>query len=388
MCELSAPALFRASSNEKHFAESSVIICLDPNITDQTIKSIRMVANDVYTFSDSNAAIDFTTEIDNEKVFFIISVLSEIEIIHILNEFTQVHGIYLFNLSEAKENEWCKTLRKVKGYFTDLASLCDRLNHDTKQYERTVLPFHVLRTETSFDSMSKLNLVDEEKLPNQQEARFMYSTITKEIICMMENDNLHENMIDFCRSQYDNNLHVLQMIDEFDRDFQLYSPITWYTREGFLYKMLNKALRTNDIKPLFFLHNYIRNLHQQLLDLHRQSNRTEPFILYRGQQILTVELENIKNNVGGLLSVSNFLSTTAAGSIAEIYAGRPLDDPTISSIIFHLYIDPSINTSPYADIQRHSFFKDAEQEYLFSMGSVFRINQIQQRDDGVWLVHL
>ncbi|CAF1484888.1 unnamed protein product [Rotaria sordida] len=156
----------------------------------------------------------------------------------------------------------------MKGNFSDIASLCDRIKHDTKLFEREILPFHILQTELSLSNTNATsNIYDAKKLPNQQDAIFMYSTMTKEIICIMEDDNLHENIIDFCRSQYANNRHVLNLIDEFDRDYALYSPITWYTRDGFLYKMLNKALRINDIKPLVLLHNYIRHLHQQLIEL-------------------------------------------------------------------------------------------------------------------------
>lgn len=379
-----------SSLNRKYFVENCIAIWLNPNITNETIEIIRVVINDVYVFSDSNSSIDFTTDINDEKVFFIVSMPLEVEIIEMLNELTQIYGIYLFNSTNAKEDNWPKIYRKVKGHFADITALSDRLKYDTKHYEQSILPFHVLQTESPLiNNNSTLNSGGiDKKFPNQQDAIFMYSTLTKEIICMMEDDDLHENMIDFCRSQYANNPHVLKMIDEFNQNIELYSPIWWYTREGFLYKMLNKALRANDIKPLFFLHNYIRRLHRQLLELHCQLVRTEPLILYRGQQMPTVEFDNIKNNIGGLLSISNFLSTTAALNIAEIYAGHPLDDPTVSSILFQLYIDPSVNTSPYADIQRYSFFEGTEQEYLFSMGSVFRIDKVQQRDDQVWLVNL
>ncbi|CAF1399839.1 unnamed protein product [Rotaria sordida] len=206
----------------------------------------------------------------------------------------------------------------------------------------------------------------------------MYSTMTKEIICMMEDDNLHENMIDFCRSQYANNRHVLNLIDEFDRDYALYSPITWYTRDGFLYKMLNKALRINDIKPLVLLHNYIRHLHQQLIELQQQSIQKEPLILYRGQQMPIIEFEKIKNNIGGLLSISNFLSTTAIVDVAGIFAGHPLDDQTISCILFQIYIDPTVNTFPVANIERYSYFGEDQNPLLMFGGLLIQIGEYEK----------
>ena len=153
--------------------------------------------------------------------------------------------------------------------------------------------------------------------------------------------------------------------------------------------MLNKALRTNDIKPLFFLHNFIRRLHQQLLLLQQESVRHDRMILYRGQQISTTDFENIRMNVGGLLSVSSFLSTTALVNVAEIFSGQPMGDPTVSCIVFEISVDPATcGTLPFADISQYSYFGDGEKEYLFSMGAVFRIDEVRQRDDQVWSVHL
>ncbi|CAF1307184.1 unnamed protein product [Adineta ricciae] len=141
--------------------------------------------------------------------------------------------------------------------------------------------------------------------------------------------------------------------------------------------MLNKALRTNDIKPLFFLHNYIRHLHEQLSVLHQKSIDNERIILYRGQQMPTADFENIKINLGGLLSISRFLSTTTLLDIAEVFAGHSIDDPTISCALFEIYIDPiNHNACPFADIAQYSYFDDAEKEYLFSMGAVFRIEKV------------
>jgi hypothetical protein len=378
-----------SASNRKHFVENCIVVWLDLEIKEQYVEILRNIVNDIHTFTNPDASIDFMTDIIYEKIFFITSKTLAVEIMSILNDLTQIYAIYIFNSTDKEQENWSENYRKVKSNFPDITSLCDRIKDDMRQCEREILSFHVLQTKSSSTNTNTLsNMFNLQKLPNQQDAIFMYSTLTKEIICMMEDDDLHENLIEFCRSEYANNRHVLEMIDEFDRNYDSYSPISWYTRDGFLYKMLNKALRTNDIKPLFLFHNYIRHLHQQLVELHHRSIHSEPLILYRGQQIPTVDFENIKNNIGGLLSISNFLSTSATIEVAEIFAGHSFDDPTVSCVLFQLNIDSAANTFPFANIEQHSFFAGAEKEYLFSMDSVFRIEKVQQRDDQVWLVDL
>ena len=104
--------------------------------------------------------------------------------------------------------------------------------------------------------------------------------------------------------------------------------------------------------------------------------------------MLTEDFEKIKNNIGGLLSISNFFLTTANIDVAEIFAGRPIHDKNTSCILFRINVDPKIHTFPFANIENYSFFNEAESEYLFSMGTIFRIQMVYQRHDCVWIVHL
>jgi len=54
----------------------------------------------------------------------------------------------------------------------------------------------------------------------------------------------------------------MNILKEFENAYDKYSPIWWYTRECFVYKMLNKALRTENIDILIKMDFFIRDLHQ------------------------------------------------------------------------------------------------------------------------------
>ncbi|UJR18315.1 hypothetical protein I4U23_005217 [Adineta vaga] len=50
-------------------------------------------------------------------------------------------------------------------------------------------------------------------------------------------------------------------------------------------------------------------------------------------------------------------------------------------ILFVITVDPTISSTPFADIQAASYFQ-TEAEILFSMHSIFRINQVKRIDEG------
>ena len=86
--------------------------------------------------------------------------------------------------------------------------------------------------------------------------------------------------------------------------------------------------------------------------------------------------DQIKSDSEGLLSVSSFLSTSADPNTARIFTGG---DNSTTAVLIVLIIDPSITgNAPYTNISAVSHFGAAEQEYLFSMGSVFRIVSVQK----------
>ncbi|CAF1089858.1 unnamed protein product [Adineta steineri] len=101
------------------------------------------------------------------------------------------------------------------------------------------------------------------------------------------------------------------------------------------------------------------------------------------------ELTRLQQNVGKLISMNNFLSTTNNVTAAIFFAGDGcLNDPNGEvSVIYQITIDTSVHHSiPFAKIQYESIFED-EDEVLFSMASVFRIDNVEKYET-LWVVEL
>ncbi|CAF2976762.1 unnamed protein product [Rotaria sp. Silwood2] len=111
------------------------------------------------------------------------------------------------------------------------------------------------------------------------------------------------------------------------------------------------------------------------------------FHVYRGQGMSRKEFDSkVRNRVGGLLSFNSFLSTSENAAVAEIFVLR--NDPDSLAVIFDIIVDGSMSRCPYAALAHNSAIAD-EEEILFSMHSVFRIQSVEENtDDGIWHVNL
>ncbi|CAF3020474.1 unnamed protein product [Rotaria sp. Silwood2] len=96
-------------------------------------------------------------------------------------------------------------------------------------------------------------------------------------------------------------------------------------------------------------------------------------IVYRGQTISMNELKSIQENVGQLISLNSFISTTFEQTTAEAFSLS--GDPSGEHVIFQIHVNKNIvNSKPFANISSISQFFE-EREVLFMAGSIFEIKR-------------
>ncbi|CAF1233099.1 unnamed protein product [Adineta steineri] len=219
---------------------------------------------------------------------------------------------------------------------------------------------------------------------NQLEPTFMYTQLFKEILLDIEYDGKAlKNLAVCCHEVFTGNPTELQVIKEFERDYRPQKAIWWYTRECFTYKMLNRALRNMDADIIINMGFFLRDVHQQIQQLHEQqvsNHGRKPFLVYRGQGLMKSDFEKLQKAKGGLMSFNNFLSTSKDKEVSFDFAGRASSKPNMVGILFVMSIDPCLKSTPFASIKEESYFKE-EEEILFSMHTVFRVNVIKQMDN-------
>jgi hypothetical protein len=267
-----------------YFIESFIIIWVDAKLHDKdnfdddtqhSIAALHHIANSIQLFDTSETCIDFIKhKIKEEKIFLIVSgSLGEHLVLQIEHDI-KLDSIYIFCWDKVKHEQWTNRdhHHKIIGVFTDIREICDQLKEDIK---------HCQHESTSIQTLSSQTL----KVVNHLDASFMYSQLFKEILLSMEHNGTEakDKFVDFCRIHYAENSAELCVIEEFKESYSNASPIWWYTRECFMYSMLNRALGVQDVEILIKMSFFICDLHRQLEQFHKTMNHCQVLTVYRGQ---------------------------------------------------------------------------------------------------------
>jgi hypothetical protein len=260
-----------ASSGTIHstqrIVENFSVVWVDANIDQSskdcqnTLADLHKVVNEVNIFTQPDQCIQFRDGIKSEKVIVITSGSFGEHFVPNIYALPQLDAIYIFCHNKSRHEQWTKAWDKIKGIHTQIAPICEALQLVVKE------------------GVCNVNL-------NQLEPSFMYTQIFKEIILEMKYDEKSiKDLAIYCRKFYNDSKPQLNIIDEFANNYRSKSPIWWYTRECFTYQMLNRALRTLEGDTIISMGFFIRQLRQQIQQLHQRqlsTYREKSFIVYRG----------------------------------------------------------------------------------------------------------
>ncbi|CAF0977621.1 unnamed protein product [Rotaria sp. Silwood1] len=96
------------------------------------------------------------------------------------------------------------------------------------------------------------------------------------------------------------------------------------------------------------------------------------FKTFRGQQISVEELDRWKNNIGTIISINSFFSTSCNIETSLKFARSCMISNDMRSILLEVEIDSSLENVIWADISHRGHFKH-EQEIIFNLNSLFKI---------------
>jgi hypothetical protein len=214
------------------------------------------------------------------------------------------------------------------------------------------------------------------------------------LLCQPYTHESRIEMIDEFRRIYQDNDIAIADIDIFNQTYNSSSALQWYTRDTFLFRTINNALRSSNVNMMFKMRYFLTDLYVQLDGLYKQSQtlyqrpRTEK--LYRGQLMSKNEYLYFQQLKGHIISINTFLSTTTSLQIALVFADASINHDDFLPIVFCIETNPYVqHKRPYANISKFSIYSE-EDEVLFAMGSLFRIQDIQRLDrmDNIPIIYL
>ncbi|CAF4202474.1 unnamed protein product [Adineta steineri] len=290
-------------------------------------------------------------------------------IVPCVHNMSQVDTIFIFCNNQEWHKQWAKEWPKIKGVFTDITAICEALKQAAHRCEQNA---------------TSISFVASNKKLGQLDPSFMYTQILKEILLTINFGDKHfEEFTTYCREVYEDDENELKNINQLQTTYKNNIPISWYTWDAFLYRMLNQALRLMDVDMIIRMGFFINDLHRDIQRLHseqfdgHQSGTT--FTVYRGQGLSKADFTEMTKTKGGLLSFNNFLSTSKNRNVSLKFAQQAATNPDLVGVLFIMSINPTHSITPFASVSDVSYFH-TEDEVLFSMHTIFRIEDIQPMD--------
>ena len=349
----------------------------------------QSVRNQLQTFADPDDCVDYIISQDNKRVFFIVSASFGHYIVPMIYQLPQIQTIYIFCVNRQRAEEWVKPYLKISGVFTEKKILVDKLRDDTRACDKNShLPMSIFHLEDRQKSLRNLN---------EDSATFMwYRLLIIVLQRLARTSNSQAEMIEECRLIYHNDRIEQEKIKKFEKEYTSTKAIWWYTCDCFVYRLLNKALRTQNTDIIFRFRFFINDLNAQIkglyldyLKAHRpiSEHRLE---VYRGQHLNLEELNCIKSNVKGIISMNTFLSATLHKDLALVFADTGAKCTETSSIQPVLLIidirEMSEETTPFAPIKSYSCYQE-EDEVLFTIGAIFQVQSVEYTEN-LWQIRL
>ena len=265
--------------------------------------------------------------------------------------------------------------------FVQLNELITQLHSDQIEHNQIystkneLLAFSVFNTNTATHEQSTTGL----------NGQFLHSQLLIECLIRMNPTTVDKNqLISLCKVQYKRDHIELKNICEFEQDYSPDSALRWYTRPSFLYQLLNKALRTQNIDLLFLFRFFIRDLSKQL-EQYRCLSQVQTF---RGQFMANDEFKMLRDAVGQFISINSFFSTTFDRNVALFFLGESNAPDGLQRVLFEIDADPCQDgIKPFASISSMSHCP-GEEEVLMMIGSVFRLIDIHFNEHGLWIVRM
>ena len=268
-------------------------------------------------------------------------------------------------------------LIKVKSVITRLDDLINQIKQDQKSLVKIEEPLSI-------------NVFTVSDNPDQSttglNGHFVHSLLLIDVLLRMKSiETDKQQLITLCKNEYKKNATQLALVCEFEHEYTSAKALWWYTRDSFLYNMLNKALRIQNIDLLFLFRFVIGDMCRQL-----QQNQYQSRVrVYRGQVMSKDELNILERSIGDFISINSFFSTSIDRRKALGFLNSSVISNDLDRVLFVIDADPRVVTSkPFADISSLSDFGN-EREVLFMIGCVFRLTDIRRdNDEQIWVIEM
>ena len=281
MTQIDPPSATTLQRSFNCITDNITIVWLNSDVIERnSITELHRSFKFVRTFDMHTPCLKSLKDTNDQKVFLILSDTFTESFIPLVHDMLQVASIHILSDNKVKYGQLPKEWKKIKGVFDNISFIYVRLLQSIESWKNDFSPISIISPSSIIDL-------------NELDPSFMYTKLLKEIFLDTAYDEQAKiEFIQFSRSQ---NVTVRSCaFEDFERDFEYRSPIWWYTKEPFIYSLINRALRTQNVETLLKMGFFVQKLHRDIEQTHTKTKAIETQVIYRGQGISDTELEKLQ----------------------------------------------------------------------------------------------
>ena len=260
----------------------------------------------------------------------------------------------------------------------------------TKDYEKLVACVET-RFDILFDEISR-NITAWQKQHSSLKVNFpAFAPIFDDLdTTMMNRINFYlQGFVDFQnREQAKTDLLALSRaiyhdennMKDFEKNYKEYNMetiLSWYTRQSFLFKIVNNCLRIASDDSILYARLAIRDLEATIKECFQLQNKKYSGLLYRGAYISGEEWSKVEANAGKEIEMLGFLSTSKNKAVATKFTLSDVAKKILITII--VPAAPDKGKQGFAEIKEFSDYSN-EEKVLFNIRSRFTILDVGVED--------
>jgi tetratricopeptide (TPR) repeat protein len=362
--------------NDKENKENITLLWFDSNIelhedVDEIKIRLQFINDYIIFHTDIQICTKFIQSIRNEKICLVTSGSQTSKLLSRISNLHQIDSIFIYSIEKHNYQHLINQYSKIIGIFSNFNELSKSIQEQIHLIDRQLSSFSIFE----HDQITT-------RLLSKQSIEFLWFQLFNQVIHhLRHNQQGKQEMINMCRYYYRDNPKQLKLIDQFENEYRSEEAIRWYTKQSFVYKLVNKALTTKDIDQLQLFYFFINDLSQNLIREHEKilSSEEKKFTVYRGVQLDKEDFNKIQQNEGKLISMNGYFLTTRNRSAALTIAMKSTKRTDGVSILFE--IECNLN-----ELDQNVIFGDvtqfnddpSEQQVLFDLNVVFRIESIAE----------
>ena len=335
-------------------------------------ENISWIINDSYIkwFNDIVTSLHFIESVCNKGIFVIIS--GSLGRDH-AQKFTiqeRILGLYVYCMEEGEHRMWTQGFNKIRCTVSNATELLRQLHRDVKE-------------------LSGRWPLDEQSFQKATTSTSEWHHLFLLVICYRpeHTNESYQEMFNECRAYYWNNHRRIEQINQFQHTYKSDRAAYEYTRDSFVYRIINHALRTKNIGIVRKFSPFIRDLYAQLLECHRKYYKLNTEYIravYRGQHLSVNQLDYLRS-----VSKSNkpFITMTTFSSASldpDIALNFTLPEDGRIPCLFEITIPDSYNRNQKDAPEYEQAFANIaslsdmprEQEVLFSLVTRFSVEHV------------